>query len=90
MTSTLSRLSRGIIISIVSISTLQGCASISTGEYQGDQDSFKDAFMRGLSRGTGGHQTSWDPPAHIGYGARVPNMVGDWKRFCEQDPAKCG
>jgi len=86
MTSTLSRLSRGIIISTLSISMLQGCASTSTG----DQDGFKNAFMKGLSRGSGGHQTAWDPPEWQGYGARIPNMEGDWERFCRRDPASCG
>jgi hypothetical protein len=82
-----SRLSRGIIISTLSILVLQGCAS--TG-YQGDQDGFKSSFMKGLSRGSGGHQTAWDPPEWMGYGARIPNMEGDWERFCKQDPARCG
>jgi hypothetical protein len=87
MTSRLS-ISRGIIISILSISMLQGCAS--RGGYQGDQDSFKSSFMKGLSRGSGGHQTVWDPPEWMGYGARIPNMEGDWERFCKEEPARCG
>ena len=65
---------------------LQGCAS--TG-YQGDQD-IMSSFMKGLSRGSGGHQTPWDPPEWMGYGARIPNMEGDWERFCKQEPARCG
>ena len=75
------------MIIVMGLST--GCSSLSTG-YQGDQDSVKNAFMRGLSRGSGGHETSWDPAAWMGYGARIPNMEGDWERFCKQDPARCG
>ena len=27
----------------------------------------------------------WDPPIGVGYGGRVPNMQGDWERFCATD-----
>jgi len=78
-----SRLSRGIIISIVSLSTLQGCSSMSTGSQDGIMDVIiKAASHDPLSR-------PWDPPVEIGgYGARIPNMQGDWDRFCGQTVEK--
>ena len=79
-----SRLSRGIIISIVSIlslSTLQGCSSLSTGS----QDGFIDGVIKGFSTSRYPGQRPWDPPVELGYGARIPNMQGDWDRFCGED-----
>ena len=74
-----SRLSRGIIISIVSLSTLQGCSSLSTHS----QDGIIDTVMAGLSTSRHPGTRPWDPPVEIGgYGARIPNMQGDWDRFC--------
>ena len=76
MVSRLSTLSRGIIISILSISTLQGCSSLSTGSQDGVIDVIKETVMRDPDR------APWDPPVGVGYGARIPNMKGDWDRFC--------
>ena len=76
-----SRLSKGIIIStlsILSLSTLQGCSSLSTGS----QDGIIDSFMTGLSKEKG--RAPWDPPLGVGYGARIPNMQGDWDRHCAE------
>ena len=86
-----SRLSRGIItsISLLAVITLSTGCSSTPGYQDAHQDGFKNAFIKGLMKGDPSSRP-WDPPAHIGYGARVPNMEGDWKRFCEQDPAKCG
>jgi hypothetical protein len=69
-------ISKGIIISILSLSTLQGCSSMSTGS----QDGFMAGFMRGLTHDY--RDRPWDPPVGVGYGARIPNMQGDWDRFC--------
>jgi hypothetical protein len=89
MASRLSTLSRGIIASMLSLSLLQGCAS--THHQEAYQDpGIKNSFVKGLLRGSGGHQTRWDPPEWQGYGARIPNMEGDWDRFCKADPSKCG
>ena len=76
-----SRLSRGIIISILSLSTLQGCSSMSTGS----QDGFIDGVIKGFSTSKYPGQRPWDPPVEVGYGARIPNMQGDWDRFCGED-----
>ena len=76
-----SRLSRGIIISIVSLSTLQGCSSLSTHS----QDGIIDGIMKGFSTSRYPGQRPWDPPVEVGYGARIPNMQGDWDRFCGED-----
>ena len=77
-----SRLSRGIItsISIVMASMwLQGCSSLSTHS----QDGIIDTVMAGLSTSRHPGTRPWDPPVEIGgYGARIPNMQGDWDRFC--------
>ena len=64
-------------ISIVGVSMwLQGCSSMSTGGSQDgfwslSEDSMRDPRLR-----------PWDPPIGVGYGARIPNMQGDWERFC--------
>ena len=78
-----STLSRGIIISLLSLSTLQGCSSMSTHS----QDGLQDLIFNGWSQVPG--QQPWDPPVELGYGARIPNMQGDWDRFCSPDPKKC-
>ena len=83
-----SRLSRGIIISTLSILVLQGCSS-TPGYQDAHQDGFKNAFIKGLMRGDP-RDAEWDPPEWMGYGARIPNMEGDWERFCKQEPARCG
>ena len=84
MTSTLSR---GIIISILSLSILQGCSS-TPGYQDAHQDGFKNAFIKGLMRGDPSSRP-WDPPAEIGYGARIPNMRGDVDKFCKRG-GDCG
>jgi len=71
-------ISRGIIISILSLSTLQGCSSMSTGS----QDGFIDGVIKGFSTSRYPGQRPWDPPLEVGYGGRIPNMQGDWDRFC--------
>ena len=82
-----SRLSRGFKASLIIISTsiwLQGCSSMSTGS----QDGIMDTFIKGLSKEKG--RAPWDPPLGVGYGARIPQMEGDWDRHCAelkgQDP----
>ena len=79
-----SRLSRGIITSILSILVLQGCSS--TGGYQ--DGGFMRAFQDGLMRDP--RDAPWDPPVGVGYGGRIPNMPGDVYRFCTENPARCG
>ena len=73
-----SRLSRGIIVSILSLSTLQGCSSMSTHSQDGIMDVIIKAANHDRSR------APWDPPIGVGYGARIPNMQGDWDRLCGQ------
>ena len=51
------------------------------------QDGLQDLIFNGWSQVPG--QQPWDPPVELGYGARIPNMKGDWDRFCSQDPKKC-
>jgi hypothetical protein len=71
--------SRGFKASLIIISTsmwLQGCSSMSTGS----QDGFMAGFMRGLTHDY--RDRPWDPPVGVGYGGRIPNMQGDWDRFC--------
>ena len=81
-----SRLSRGIITSlsrriIMSMSLLAvimlstGCSS--TG---GNHDGFWSLVGEGALRDP--RLRPWDPPIGVGYGARIPNMQGDWERFC--------
>ena len=84
MVSTRSRLSisRGIIISILSLSTLQGCSST------GGQGGIIDSFQKGLM--TDPRDAPWDPPVEVGYGGRIPNMQGDVYRFCVKNPSRCG
>ena len=72
-------LSRGIIISILSLSMLQGCSSLSTGGHDG----FQDLIFSGWSSDP--TLRPWDPPVGVGYGARIPNMEGDWERYCATD-----
>ena len=52
---------------------LQGCSSMSTGS----QDGVMNIIMSSTEPG----RKPWDPEQ--GYGARIPNMQGDWTRFCE-------
>jgi len=81
-----SRLSRVIIISILSIlslSMLQGCSSLSTKSHDGAVNIFNSMFQ-GDPR-----LRPWDPPAEIGYGARIPNMRGDVDKFCKRG-GDCG
>ena len=76
-----SRLSRGFKASLIIISTsiwLQGCSSMSTGS----QDGIMDTFIKGLSKEKG--RAPWDPPLGVGYGARIPQMEGDWDRHCAE------
>ena len=72
-------ISRGFKASLIIISTslwLQGCSSLSTG----GQDGFHDLVFKGWSSDP--TKRPWDPPTGVGYGARIPNMEGDWDRFC--------
>ena len=65
-------------ISIVGISMwLQGCSSMSTG----GQDGFMDVIISSIESDPS--RRPWDPPVGVGYGARIPNMQGDWERFCQ-------
>ena len=83
--------SRGIItvISLLAVIMLSTGCSSTPGYQDAHQDGFKNAFIKGLMRGDP-RDAPWDPPEWMGYGARIPNMEGDWERFCKQDPAKCG
>jgi hypothetical protein len=64
-------------ISIVGVSMwLQGCSSLSTGS----QDGIIDVIIKSASTEAG--MAPWDPPVGVGYGARIPNMQGDWDRHC--------
>ena len=83
MVSRLSTLSRGIITSILSLSMLQGCSSLSTSSQDGAVNIFNRMFQ-GDPR-----LRPWDPPAEIGYGARIPNMRGDVDKFCKRG-GDCG
>ena len=81
-----SRLSRGIITSISLIMAslvLQGCSSMSTHSQDGAVNIFNTMFQ-GDPR-----LRPWDPPAEIGYGARIPNMRGDVDKFCKRG-GDCG
>ena len=81
-----SRLSRGFKASLIIISTsmwLQGCSSMSTSSQDGVVNIFNTMFQ-GDPR-----LRPWDPPAEIGYGARIPNMRGDVDRFCKSG-GDCG
>ena len=74
-----SRLSKGFKASLIIISTsmwLQGCSSMSTGS----QDGFMDVIIKAASHDP--LSRPWDPPVGVGYGARIPNMQGDWDRLC--------
>ena len=63
-----------VSISIVMASMwLQGCSSMSTGS--------QDGVMNIIWSSTEPGRKPWDPEQ--GYGARIPNMKGDWTRFCE-------
>ena len=70
-------ISRLSILSLVSISII-GCSSMTV--KTGSQDGFIDAFIQGA--GSDPRLRPWDPPIGVGYGARIPNMEGDWERFC--------
>jgi hypothetical protein len=78
--------SRGIIVSILSLSMLQGCSSMSMST--GGQDGIMDVIIKAASRDP--LSRPWDPPIEVGYGARIPPMEGDWERHCAdrkgQDP----
>ena len=72
---------RGIIISIVSIlslSMLQGCSSMDR-----TINTINVEYQRGYR--------SWDPPGGFSYGDQIPNMRGDYDRFCPQaERWRCG
>jgi len=74
---------------VVSILCVQGCASMHHQGPRYQEPGLGAAFMRGYQH----HDPSrrhWDPPVHQGYGARIPNMQGDWDRFCVDNPSDCG
>ena len=70
-------ISKVSIASILSLSII-GCSSMTV--KTGSQDGFIDAFIQGA--GSDPRLRKWDPPIGVGYGARIPNMEGDWERFC--------
>ena len=50
------------------------------------QDGFMDVIIKAASHDPS--RAPWDPPVGVGYGARIPNMAGDWDRFCGQNVDK--
>ena len=86
MTSRLSRLSRQIMVSmsllaVIGLST--GCSSTGAGH-----DGFWSLTSEGALRDP--RLRPWDPPIGVGYGARIPNMQGDWDRFCATEGEAVG
>ena len=83
-----SRLSRGIKASILSTSrriitsmSLLAVMVLSTAcSSTGGHDGFWSLSSEGALRDP--RLRPWDPPIGVGYGGRVPNMQGDWERFC--------
>jgi len=60
----------------LSISTLLSILALSTG-----------CSSIGLQNG---QRVPWDPVPPFSYGDRIPNMEGDYDRFCRQEPWLCG
>ena len=61
------------LLAVMALST--GCSSMG-----GSQDGFWSLSTEGALRDP--RLRPWDPPIGVGYGTRVPNMQGDWERFC--------
>jgi len=72
------------MLSILALST--GCSSM------GSVYDHPPSFLEDLERGGSSRSTRpWHPPDGFSYGDRIPNMKGDYKRFCTYpDNWKCG
>ena len=81
------KLSRLSTLSILSMCILfnTGCSMTSTATFKADH--YLQDINRGYQQGT----RPWHPPEGFGYGDQIPNMRGDYDRFCRPpENWRCG